>query len=85
MLLATGPAALCADEAFVVAPGVRQRFVDDCAGARVAGRSRVMHRPINRGPVLKPDTPADGNLIELRAAPIWDAAQIERNIPGGGS
>ncbi|MFN0199193.1 MAG: hypothetical protein ACKVT0_20785 [Planctomycetaceae bacterium] len=75
LLLVLIPASAGADDAFVVAPGVRQLFLDDHGIAEREGLSRVMHQPIKRGPVLIPDTPTDGNLIELRSAPIWDPEQ----------
>ena len=56
----------------VVVPGVRQLFLDDHDIAKVAGLARTMHQPTKRGPVLLPDAPSDGNLIELRSAPQWD-------------
>lgn len=69
------PVAAYAEDVFVVAPGARQLFLDDHGIADIEGLSRVMHQPTKRGAVLKPDTPADGNLIELRSAPIWDPEQ----------
>lgn len=75
LLLILVPAQAIADDTFVVLPGVRQLFLDDHGIAKMSGLSRTMHQPTKRGPILKPDTPADGNLIELRAAPLWDEDQ----------
>ena len=75
LLLILIPAQAVADETFVVAPGVRQLFLDDHGVAKVSGLARTMHQPTKRGPVLLPDVPSDGNLIELRTAPLWDHDQ----------
>lgn len=64
-----------AADAVVVMPNVRQLFLDDYGVAKLAGLSRAMHRPTKRGPVVLPDAPSDGNLIELRSAPLWDEDQ----------
>ena len=34
-----------------------------------------MHQPKKRGSVVRPDEPSDGNLLELRAAPIRDETE----------
>lgn len=75
LLLICAPSLALADEPFVVAPSVRQLFLDDHGIAKMSGLSRTMHRPAKRGPVLLPDAPSDGNLIELRTAPRWDEDQ----------
>ncbi|MBI5094552.1 MAG: hypothetical protein HZB26_19230 [Candidatus Hydrogenedentes bacterium] len=68
-LLCTGTA--MAAEPIELVPGHKQLFLDDYAVREVAGLNRVMHTPEKRGAVLKPDIPSDGNLIQIRSAPMW--------------
>ncbi|MBM4005035.1 MAG: hypothetical protein FJ295_17400 [Planctomycetes bacterium] len=58
-----------------VSVGERQLFLDDHGVAQISGLTRTMHQPTKRGPVLKPDVPSDGSLLELRSAPQWDQEQ----------
>ena len=64
-----------AQETVPVPAGERQLFLDDHGIAKIAGLQRTMHQPKKRGAVVKPDVPSDGNLLELRAAPIWDESE----------
>lgn len=52
-------------------PGVRQLFVDDFLIAESSGVRRTYHRPQKRGAVLRPDLPSDGELVQVRSAPMW--------------
>lgn len=61
-----------ADEAFLVQPGERQLFLDDHGVSSLEGLTRTMHQPQKRGAVVRPDIPADGWLIQIRSAPVWD-------------
>ena len=72
LLLAT---VASAQETAPVSVGERQLFLDDHGIAKIDGLQRTMHQPKKRGPVLLPDAPSDGNLIELRTAPLWDDDQ----------
>ena len=64
-----------AQETLPVSVGERQLFLDDHGIAKIDGLQRTMHQPKKRGAVVKPDVPSDGNLLELRAAPIWDETE----------
>ena len=64
-----------AQDTVPVSVGVRQLFLDDHGIAKINGLQRTMHQPEKRGPVVKPDVPSDGNLLELRAAPVWDETE----------
>ncbi len=56
-------------------PGQRQLFLDDLIVQEMAGLKRVMHQPVRRGAVVKPDTPSDGTLIQIRSSPMWDPVE----------
>lgn len=60
-----------AAEPIELVPGHKQLFLDDCVVREMAGLKRVMHSPEKRGAVLKPDTPSDGSLVQIRSAPMW--------------
>ncbi|MBN2310863.1 MAG: hypothetical protein JXR94_17950 [Candidatus Hydrogenedentes bacterium] len=51
--------------------GRKQLFLDDVAVQEITGLVRTMHQPEKRGAVLKPDLPTDGNLVQIRSAPMW--------------
>ena len=72
LLLST---AASAQETVPVPVGERQLFLDDHGIAKIDGLQRTMHQPKKRGAVVKPDLPSDGNLLELRSAPIWDETE----------
>jgi hypothetical protein len=58
-----------------LAPGVRQLFLDDFLLGDIDGVERVIHQPrrYERNPVIRPDLPTDGTIIEMRDGPSWDA------------
>lgn len=62
-----------AEEAVPLERGRRQLFLDDQVVDSMAGLNRTMHQPAKRGAALKPDIPSDGDLIQIRSAPMWDA------------
>ncbi|MBM3768692.1 MAG: hypothetical protein FJW32_25200 [Acidobacteria bacterium] len=72
MLLASVAAA---QEPVPLSIGERQLFLDDHSVAKIDRLRRTMHQPKKRGAVVKPDVPSDGNLLELRSAPIWDETE----------
>lgn len=60
-----------ADDAFHVAAGTRQLFLDDEGIESLDNLQRTMHPPTKRGAVIVPDQPWETNL-QIRCAPQWD-------------
>lgn len=54
--------------------GQRQLFIDDFLLGDVDRVERIIHQPVKYAgnPVIKPDLPTDGAVIQLRDAPSWD-------------
>ena len=67
----------------------RQLFLDDFIVQRIDGLKRVMHQPVKRGAVIRPDQPWETSL-QTRCSPAWDAERkrfklwliTSTNIPG---
>ncbi|MDP7276899.1 MAG: hypothetical protein QF363_15560, partial [Planctomycetaceae bacterium] len=67
----------------------RQLFLDNFIIERVDGLERVMHQPVKRGAVIKPDQPWEISL-QTRCLPAWDEERkrfkvwliTSTNIPG---
>ena len=67
----------------------RQLFLDDFIIERIDGLKRVIHQPVKRGAVIKPDQPWETSL-QTRCSPAWDAERklfklwliTSTNIPG---
>jgi hypothetical protein len=67
----------------------RQLFLDDFIIERIDGLKRVMHQPVKRGAVIKPDQPWETSL-QTRCSPAWDDERklfklwliTSTNIPG---
>lgn len=67
----------------------RQLFLDDFIIERIDGLKRVMHQPVKRGAVIKPDQPWETSL-QTRCSPAWDKERkrfklwliTSTNIPG---
>jgi hypothetical protein len=74
LALLFGTGSVLAQDTVQVERGQRQLFLDDHVVQEMPGLSRSMHQPEKRGAVIKPDIPSDGDLIQIRSAPMWDAA-----------
>ena len=48
----------------------RQLFLDDFIVQRIDGLKRVMHQPVKRGAVIRPDQPWETSL-QTRCSPAW--------------
>jgi hypothetical protein len=59
------------EETFYVPPGQRQLFLDNDGIAQVENLTRMIHQPVKRGAVIKPDLPWEFAL-QTRSAPAWD-------------
>jgi hypothetical protein len=51
--------------------GQHELFLDNFIVEKLAGVQRTMHQPEKRGALLRPDIPSDGDLIQVRSAPLW--------------
>lgn len=79
---------LSADEPLDIGSG-RQLVLDDFIIERMEGLKRVMHQPVKRGAVIKPDQPWETSL-QTRCSPAWDEERklfkrwliTSTNIPG---
>ncbi|MBC8871005.1 MAG: hypothetical protein H8E44_16390 [Planctomycetes bacterium] len=60
-----------ADAPIELEPGRKQLFLDDFAVQSMKGLRRTMHQPEKRGPVFRPDGPADGIRVQTASAPVW--------------
>lgn len=64
-------APVASEGALQLQAGQKQLFLDDYVVANIANLEHTMHRPEKRGAVIKPDIPSDGDLIQVRSAPMW--------------
>jgi len=71
LLLVAIPAAVFAEEGFVVTSGVRQLFLDDQDVERIENLMRTMHQPTKRGAVIRSSKMEQ--TIQTRTAPVWDS------------
>jgi hypothetical protein len=63
-----------APDALTLRPGERQLFLDDFILGDLNRVTRVIHQPRKHGPaVIAADQPSDGQAIQIRDAPSWDA------------
>jgi len=62
---------------FFLRPGERQLFLDDYVLGDLFRLKRVIHQPrkYEGNPVVKPDLPSDGRIIQIRTAPSWDESE----------
>ncbi len=60
-----------ATEPLPLTVGQHQLFLDNFIVEKLAGVRRVMHQPEKRGALLRPDIPSDGDLVQVRSAPLW--------------
>ena len=60
--------------ALVLQPGQRELFLDDFIIGDLYRTTRVIHQPVKfaGNPVIRPDLPTDGPIIQTRDAPTWD-------------
>jgi hypothetical protein len=60
--------------AVVLRPGQRELFLDDFIVGDLYRTTRVIHQPVKfaGNPVIRPDLPTDGPIIQTRDAPSWD-------------
>jgi hypothetical protein len=57
----------------------RQLFLDDFISERIDGLERVMHQPVKRGAVIKPDQPWETSL-QTRCSPAWGEERKRFNL-----
>ncbi len=67
------------DARFEIPVGQRQLFLDGHGVAELTKLTRNMHRPVKKGAVIEPDQPWE-SLLQIRCAPVWDAAQERYKI-----
>jgi len=69
-----GSRAFAAYDAVALPAGQRQLFIDDFLLGDVDRVERIIHQPVKYegNPVIKPDRPTDGAVIQIRDAPSWD-------------
>jgi hypothetical protein len=60
--------------AVVLRPGQRELFLDDYILGDLYRTTRVIHQPVKfaGNPVIRPDLPTDGQIIQTRSGPYWD-------------
>ncbi len=52
--------------------GQRQLFLDDFAIEEMRGLRRVMHQPVKKGAVIRPNWPAGETSLQTRSTAFWD-------------
>jgi hypothetical protein len=73
-ILAQTPAVTNQPTVIEMPVGRRQLFLDDFAVASVDKLARVLHQPVKRGAVIKPDVSWE-TCLQTRCAPAWDPGQ----------